>query len=64
LIAEAEPLWTTKQVANYLHVSRSWIARAVKAGRLQAIEMSSGERKHRRFDPTYIRAQFTNGKSE
>src|SRR6266851_4289526 len=66
---KGETLWTPKQVAEFLHVSKSWLSPQVMLGKLEAVAISGSKRKVKRFDPAYIKAKFSarsdgNGKSE
>jgi excisionase family DNA binding protein len=47
-----EPLWTAKEVAEYLKVSRSWVYQYTADGRLPCRHVGG----LRRFDPAVVRA--------
>jgi excisionase family DNA binding protein len=49
---EAEPLWTAKDVANFLRVSRSWVYHRAEAGDLPYLQIGGLVR----FEPERIRA--------
>jgi excisionase family DNA binding protein len=47
-----EPLWTVKEVADFLRVSRSWVYHRVEAGELPCLRIGA----LLRFDPESVRA--------
>lgn len=49
---EGDALWDTKDVANYLKVSRSWVYHRAEAGLLPCVRVGG----LLRFDPAAIRA--------
>jgi excisionase family DNA binding protein len=48
----SEPLWTAKDVANFLRVSRSWVYHRAEAGDLPCLQIGGLVR----FEPERIRA--------
>src|SRR5258708_12990179 len=48
---KGESLWTPKQVAEFLHVSKSWLSRQVKLGNLDAVPISRNKRNAQPFIP-------------
>ncbi|MFT3843346.1 MAG: helix-turn-helix domain-containing protein [Myxococcaceae bacterium] len=50
-MANAEPLWTVSNVAEFLQCSPSWVYKAAESGRLPTIRVGSMIR----FDPAAIR---------
>lgn len=52
-----ESLWTWREVADYLKLSRSWVYREAEAGRLPCLRLpSAGGKGSLRFEPEQIRA--------
>jgi excisionase family DNA binding protein len=51
--ADQEPLWTARDVAAYLKVSRSWVYQHAASGLLPCLHVGG----LRRFDPAAIRAR-------
>jgi excisionase family DNA binding protein len=47
-----EPLWTWREVADYLRASRSWVYKAADAGTLPSLRIGG----LLRFDPAMVRA--------
>lgn len=50
--ARRAPLWTARDVADYLKVSRSWVYWHAEAGNLPSVKIGG----HRRFFPDEIEA--------
>ncbi len=49
---DVEPLWTAKDVATFLRVSRSWVYHRAEAGELPVLRIGALVR----FDPSAIKA--------
>lgn len=49
--AQAEPLWTVAQVADYLRASRSWVYHQAECGRLPSLRIGG----LLRFSPVAVR---------
>lgn len=47
-----EPLWTWREVADYLRASRSWVYKAAEAGTLPSLRIGG----LLRFDPAAVKA--------
>jgi excisionase family DNA binding protein len=56
LEAERQGLWTTKEVAAFLHVSRSWVYHQAEAGLIPCLRVGS----LLRYEPDAIR-RFSRG---
>jgi excisionase family DNA binding protein len=53
---DVEPLWTVKDVADFLRVSRSWVYHRAEAGELPCLRIGA----LLRFEPERVRA-YTRG---
>lgn len=57
-VDQEEQLWTAAQVAQFFHVSRSWVYREIAAGRMPHTRILGLVR----FDPAEMRAMKEKGK--
>ncbi len=63
-IKKEDRLWTVRDVASYLQVSRSWVYAKAECGELPCLPLgrTTGRRAMIRFDPTEVKA-FARGET-
>lgn len=56
---KTEPLWTVKEVAEFLRVSTSWTYQKVASGELPYVKVGALVRFHRNDIEAYARGEWT-----